>query len=797
MTSGNMLVPPIGPKNACIALVGEAPGEMEVRFGKPFVGASGSLLDECLQNAAISRTGCYITNVVKERPQDNNIKHFVNLEKGTQTEKFNVYVQALKDELEHTSANVIVAVGAVALYTLTGQRHIMKWHGSIMESTLLPGRKVIPIIHPAAALREYILKYMIIHDLKRVKEESTTPEIILPQYNMILNPSFEQTMELLDGIFTAKGPVAFDIEVVGKELECFAFATSSRDAFCIVIYDKGERFTLEQEAKIMLKVGEILEHPDIPIILQNGAFDCSYMRTKYGICTTNTHDTMIATGLLTPDFPKGLDFLCANYTRQPYYKDDGKMYHRGSVDDSENFWRYNALDALVTYECYDALMRDLAKMDMLNTYNATAALIPILVEMQHVGILMDREALAKESVILDARIKELNDNLEKVAGMPLNANSPKQLQNYFYVNKRIKPYVKQGRPTVDEKALIRIGAKGYIEAKIILAIRKAIKMKSTYIDMTFDNDNRLRCSYNPIGTVTGRLSSAANIITGTGGNMQNLPHSYYRFMLVDEGYVVYNVDLAGAENRIVANCGPVPSMKKAFDLGMDVHCLTAGQMFNIPTDDPRLREPAPIGDGLKTYRDWGKRMNHSSNYGIGPDLLARVLEIEVSEARKLLDLYHNAYPEVRNGYQAQIINMLRNGRIVTNPMGRKRLFLDRWGNDLFMAAFGHFAQSTVADIINSRGFPVLWNDSNVVILNQVHDSLVFQIPIAAGWEVHRAVICKLLDKLAEPLTWKSVTFSIPAEAKMLVGNFANGAVITPASNFHEVYETLESKFKVN
>src|SRR5690606_10348147 len=134
--------------------------------GEPFVGASGNLLTRKMHDAGILRQLCYITNVVKERPKGNNIKPFIDLSKKHVKTSivYDKYEEVLKEELSAIESNVIVAVGAVPLWALCRKKGITNYRGSILESTLIPGRKVIPIIHPAAALRNYIWQHYISRD---------------------------------------------------------------------------------------------------------------------------------------------------------------------------------------------------------------------------------------------------------------------------------------------------------------------------------------------------------------------------------------------------------------------------------------------------------------------------------------------------------------------------------------------------------------------------------------------------------------------------------------------------------
>lgn len=767
------LVPASGPTDAKIMLVGEAPGSEEDRMRKPFIGAAGRKLDECLHTAQIPRTALYITNVVKERPPENNIAHFISFGRGAPrlTDKFLEYVDILKAEILKVQPNVICALGNVALYALTGESSIGNWRGSKMECTLVPGVKVIPTIHPAAALRQYIFTHYITHDLIKVKRESETPALNLPNPKMKLRPTLSEAIAYLREC-KALGKCAVDIEVVSQEIECLAFAKSAEDSCCIVLYDGRPVFTEEEEVVLWCEIDELLSDPSVVKIFQNAAFDVTFIYERYHIMTQNIEDTMIQQGLVTPDMPKSLAFIASIYTDFPFYKEEGKEWYKNPAGSPEGFWRYNCLDTLVTFDAFDKLTVDVERMGLTETYRSHLAILPVLVDMGHRGIRMDAQAMSKASQECDTKIIELSAALNALAGMPLNANSPKQLQNYFYVNKGIKPYIKDKKPTTDEKAMLKIALKGYEEASVILEIRRLRKLKSTYLDVDLDGD-RLKCAFNPIGTTTGRLASSRNIF-GKGTNMQNQPQEMKEFMYVDEGRLGFNVDLAGAENRNVAFCGPVPIMRDAFERGIDVHSLTASLMFGIPYDQVS-REPgsSSIGSGKYSQRDWGKKMNHSSNYGIGPKELAYRLEITEKEAKDLLNAYHSTYPEVRSNYQAQIIQMLRNGRKVTNPFGRSRLFLDRWGEDLFQDAYAFFSQSTVADIINRRGLALLAKQEHVEMLNQVHDSLVFQIPLDAGLDYAAEVLTNLRTSLEAPITWRSTTYTIPADFEIMRSNFAD------------------------
>lgn len=779
----NNFVPGKGPKNCFIAFVGEAPGVREDRLRQPFVGPTGKLFTELLTEVGIIRTQCYITNVIKHRPMKNDPTSIINLNRKhpVESEEWREYLDFLVHEFEGVKANVIVAVGNIALYALTGKTGITKYRGSILESTLLPGRKVIPLIHPSAAFKEFMFRRYITIDLKRIAEESKFPDIRYIGREMRIEPSFEEATQYLSEILQECRIVAYDIEVINQELSCIAFAKTPRDIMCIPFNAKGANyFGFKNEAVVMELIAEILSNPDIVKVAQNAIFDSSFLFRKYGIMTENQRDTMIAHAILYPDLPKGLDFMTSVYTTEPYYKDEGKMW-KGMGGSDEQFWLYNAKDAAVTLEIWEQLAEDLKALGMMEIYEHQARLIQPLTYMSERGLRCNVEGLKEASEKTEQIISDLQTELNGIAeehGMPeLNPRSPKQLVEYFYGRefRNIKPYIsrKTGRPTTDEKALKRLSRRGYREAELLLDIRKNAKLKGTYFDVPMSGDGRLRCSFNPVGTESGRLSSSRTIF-GEGTNLQNQPKEMKPFFLADDGYMLYNIDLSQAENRIVAYIAPEPRLIQAFETGEDIHSLTASMIFDIPYDEIRQMNKegvyCDIGRGTETHRFWGKKSNHSFNYGEGYKAFAFITEIPEKEAKFIYEKWHAAYPNVRRGFWTQIEDQLHRDRTITNLYGRKRWYMGRWGHDLFKQAYSFIPQSTVADKINRDGICFIYFNQDlfkdVELLNQVHDSVVFQIPKSIGFVSHIQILRKIVKSLEKPLWWRNTEFVIPAEVEM-------------------------------
>jgi len=320
-----------------------------------------------------------------------------------------------------------------------------------------------------------------------------------------------------------------------------------------------------------------------------------------------------------------------------------------------------------------------------------------------------------------------------------------------------------------------LAIRGAPEATILLEIRRIHKLKSTYLDANIDDDGRLRCAFNPVGTVSGRISSSKTI-WGTGMNIQNDPPEFKQFMLFDDGYVGYDLDLSQAENRIVAVIAPDAKMIAAFEDGIDIHKKTAAGIFGKPIEEitseigecPICKDPKTCGH--KGERFWGKKSNHSFNYGLGPFQFAYRLGVSNIVGKRIRDAYHNTYPGIKRYWLWIQEELGRNNKILVNLYGTHRMFMDRWGDSLFKSAYSWIPQGTVADKINTEGLiEIFYNQQTyreAELLNQVHDSIVLQIPISAGWKRHAEILLHAVESLERELTWKGRKFVVPTNISM-------------------------------
>ena len=325
--SGQRVVPPSGPRDAKIVLVGEAPGSYENFQLKPFVGPAGSILEQCLHSAGLIRSEVYLTNVVKVQPKSNLIDPYFSATKGTFTALGLEWVEKLYDELNELEPNILIACGSTALSALCGISRILKFRGYLFPPVerITCAEKVLPIIHPSASLRgQYSYRYLISTDLKKAKHESLTHELKRPERQLVYE--FSDIHEVLEWLnyFTEAAIVSFDIEVLNYEVACIAFSDRPDIACSIPI---AGRWTLEEEVQIWLGIQRVLGNPLSVKVAQNAIFDIQFLLSRCGIVVRGPiHDTMILHSIMYPDLPKSLGFLGSVYCgSQSYWKDSVKF----------------------------------------------------------------------------------------------------------------------------------------------------------------------------------------------------------------------------------------------------------------------------------------------------------------------------------------------------------------------------------------------------------------------------------------------------------------------------------------
>ena len=325
-------VRPSGPIPARVMLVGEAPGADEERLGEPFVGYSGQELTRMLHEAGINRSECFVTNVVRERPLGNDISQFIAFKKKDITKDHKLfrdkYVRSqvvygydlLYKEINMCKPNLIIALGNVPMWALTGEWGIGKWRGSMLYAKDFPDVKVIPTYHPALVLRDWSSRAITVQDLRRAARYRNGEPYPTPKWNFIVRPSFERacfTLDALRQILDAgELEISFDIETRGGHIACAGISWSPVDAICIplmCIENIEGYWGVDQEGALVHRLYKILTHPNAKVVGQNLLYDSQYTYRHWHFIPNVTQDTMISFHTAFAGLPKRLDYQASMF----------------------------------------------------------------------------------------------------------------------------------------------------------------------------------------------------------------------------------------------------------------------------------------------------------------------------------------------------------------------------------------------------------------------------------------------------------------------------------------------------
>lgn len=732
------LIPPEGPRDRpLLAIVGEAPGQHEEIQGRPFVGPSGHLLDQLLSAARITRGECYITNVSKVRPPSNNF-NWMYYEEGNPKFPKQILHDARRetlDELRAVRPKVVIAMGAEALKVFQPYGSISAYRGTMVEAH---GLRIVPTLHPSYLLRGNALEQpVVVADLKKAKRQAEFP--YKPPVHFNINPTFEEVVAFLK---SCPARVALDIETIENRIRCIGFAWSKYEAICINLM-KGytHAWSEEQEREIMTLLDKFLRNPHIEKLIQNITYEWTVMAREYGLQIVNcVMDTMLAHHVLYPELLKGLDFQCSIYTDHP-------MYWGYDSTSWESTAEYNCYDVVVTFQCAEEHEKELRKRGMWDFYrNIVHRSIESLCYVQSRGVLIDLPAREKIKAETQQEMEEIRGRLATTLGYPLNLGSPKQVSELVYqkwkLPVQIKPQTK--KPTTDDDALSALAKKFPIHAPVlrdILDVRQKRVLIATFCDMVLSGQGRVLTSYNVAGTVTGRLASSATI-DGVGGNLQNIPRgSFRRVFVADPGKVLIKADLSQAEYRVLIWKARIRRVIERLlnDPTFNIHMWNASEnIYKIPIAQVTEQQYANAKNGV-----------YGANYGIGWLKVSRMYNIPSKDAKFIIESYHASVPEIKGVYQKEIEEELGRTRKLVNPLGRERVFLGQYDDEMFRAAYSHYCQSTIGDLINLGLCDLLdWSfeqpDLGLEILLQVHDELVCQC-----WEQHVEAGCELIRRALE------------------------------------------------
>jgi len=536
---GSRYVKTVGPKGAKIFLVGEAPGKDEEAQGLPFIGYAGRTLTQLLTQAGINRNECLIGNVARVQPEGNNIgQYFLDSKNTVPGPQLLLWMAELKKEIEDNKPNVVVALGAIPLYILTSLRGIKTYRGTVVESSLAPGFKVIPTFHPQASNWEWSLAFPTIMDLRKVRRHSFYSGIPQDKRTVEANPSLELWLSYCSQLLENHSSVSVDIESAqpGCHISRIAFSHDKDFAMSFeLLRGHSPRLNQRQEGEFWLETSRVLYHN--PLIFQNAVYDTSVLIRNHGAyCRNIEMDTLLAAHCCWPEAPRDLGFLGSICLDVPAWKHTSK----------DDLGVYNAYDACNTFGIATFLEAELKRLGMYDFFKSEMSEIEPASFLQLRGIKIDAKKLSEIREDIGQRLGEVKAGLQEIVKEEINFASPKQLQKLLYIDlglpvqyKRRKSAEEERKITTDREALEKLYRKTKNPVlKLLITHSEYNKLYTSFAKMSVSPEGRAHTSYNiagssqdseeEFGKAFGRWSSSKSIIDPYGpGNLQNIPSRGY------------------------------------------------------------------------------------------------------------------------------------------------------------------------------------------------------------------------------------------------------------------------------
>jgi DNA polymerase I len=531
--------------------------------------------------------------------------------------------------------------------------------------------------------------------------------------------------------------------------------------------DLGNAATIVQlsESDVLKHLKPLLEDGSVLKIAQNMKYDYLVLLQR-GIRIAPLDDTMLLSFVL--DAGKnghGMDELSELHLgHKPIAFGDvaGKGKDKITFDSVpiKDATRYSAEDADVTLRLHALLKARLVADGKVTVYETLERpLVPVLVDMERAGIMIDPDLLRRLSNDFAKAMAKLEKDIHKLAGGEFNIGSPKQLGELLYDRMKLQGgrKTKTGAWSTDVDALEELAAQGHDIAKMVLDWRQLSKLRGTYTDALPGYINpqtgRVHTSFAMAAASTGRLAS-------TDPNLQNIPirseegRRIRQAFIAAKGCKLISADYSQIELRLLAHIADIPALKKAFAEDLDIHAMTASEIFGVPAKGmPR------------EIRNRAKAINFGIVYGISAFGLANQLGIARSEADDYIKKYFQRFPGIRD-YMERTKEFAREHGYVETLFGRRIHIREinstnqgfRGGAE--RAAINAPIQGSAADVIRRAMIRVpdalAAKKLKARMLLQVHDELVFEAP-----DKETDAVCALARSVMEKAALPALELSVP------------------------------------
>jgi DNA polymerase-1 len=595
-----------------------------------------------------------------------------------------------------------------------------------------------------ATLRKLYSRYELRSLLRQLNENADEPAVPVAEnpgeYETIV--TWEAFDPWLKKIEAAK-LTAFDTETTGldymdAEIVGFSLAVDNGKACYVpVAHDyPGAPDQLPRD-EVLYKLKGFLQDENKKKVGHHLKYDAHILRRYDIVLAGMQFDSMLESYVLNSVATRhDMDSVARHYLGKEtiHYEDvAGKGAKQLSFNqvDLETAAPYAAEDADVTLQLHATLWRQLGEQPSLQKVyeEIEQPLVKVLLEMEELGVLIDRKMLTTQSGELAKTMAKLETKAHELAGGPFNLGSPKQLQQILFERLEL-PVIRKtpkGQPSTAEDVLVEL-ATDYELPAVIIEYRSVSKLKSTYTDklplQINERTGRIHTSYHQAVAATGRLSS-------TDPNLQNIPirtpegRRIRQAFIAPKGQVLLAADYSQIELRIMAHLSADEGLLKAFAKELDVHRATAAEVFELSLEDVTADQ-----------RRSAKAINFGLMYGMSAFGLAKQLGIGRGEAQAYVDLYFERYPGVK-AYMDNTRQIASEQGFVETVFGR-RLYLPEINarnaqrrQYAERSAINAPMQGTAADIIKRAMISVhawLANDKpGARMIMQVHDELVFEV----------------------------------------------------------------------
>ena len=610
--------------------------------------------------------------------------------------------------------------------------------------------------------------------IKQLKKDSGIEEVkpeIKTNYQIITTVD---ELELLIAKLQSAPLFAFDtettsIDVMNAELVGISFAIEKHSAFYIPLaHQEGEQLDLNF---VLDKLKPVFLDETIQKVGQNLKYDLNVLKHEEIEVKGPFFDTMLESYILnSSQIRHNMDAMALRFLNHQTTKFEdvaGKGAKQITFDhvDIETAGHYACEDADITLQLHKYLMPRVKAMPKLRKVfdSLEMPLMPILADIEYQGVLIDKNVLAKQSIVLTKQLQEYKTEAFDLAGKEFNMNSPKQLQVILFEELEL-PIIKKtpkGQPSTAEAVLQEL-AHDYPLPSIILKYRSIYKLLTTYVDALptriNEHTGRVHTSYNQAVTATGRLSSSEP-------NLQNIPirtpegRNVRHAFIARDGYKLLACDYSQIELRIMAHLSRDEGLVEAFGQGLDVHSATASEVF-----------ATPINLVTSEQRRSSKAVNFGLIYGMSAFGLSKQLGIERSEAQEYIDLYFSRYPGVlkymedtrQKAHDMGYVETLSGRRLYLPDINAKNKMLVKAAE---RTAINAPMQGTAADIIKQAMIDIFaWQQQtnlDVTMIMQVHDELVFEIK-ETDLEQAQAAIKEMMEG--------AVSLDVPLEVSLDSGD---------------------------